>query len=114
MSGERLEHARGLPDLVLHPLGRIERKQDATREPRHRRLERGVVRDLDVAGAVAHVLRHVAKALEQDRLPDAAQPGDEHALHGAPRGQPLEEDVEGRDLGVAARQAGGRDPAPGA
>ena len=61
---------------------------------------------LDLAGAPAAGDRRGAELVEQHRLADAAQAGEhERALRPAVR-DPLQDDVEGRQLGVAAGQLG--------
>ena len=69
---------------------------------------------LDLAGAPAAGDRGRAQLVEQHGLADAAQPGEHEGAFGPAVRDPLEDDVEGRELGVAAGQLGRALPAPGA
>ena len=61
---------------------------------------------LDLAGAPAARDRRRAQLVEQHRLADAAQPGEHQRPLGPAVRDPLQDDVEGRQLGVAAGQLG--------
>ena len=71
-----------------------------------RPAQRLVGAGLDLAGAPAPGDRRGAQLVEQHGLADAAQPGEhQRALRPAAR-DPLEDDVEGRQLGVPAGELG--------
>ena len=69
---------------------------------------------LELAGPPLTSHRGRAQGVEQDRLADPPQPGEDQAALRTAVGDPLQDDVEGTQLLVATGELGGRWPAPGA
>ena len=104
--GEGLEDAEDLLDRLLVAVPGAELAQRHVQRRGDRPAQRLVGAGLDLAGAPAARDRRRAELVEQHRLADAAQAGEhERALRTAVR-DPLEDDVEGRQLGVAAGELG--------
>ena len=61
---------------------------------------------LDLPGTPACANGHRAQLAQQHRLAHAAQPGEDEAAFRAAPGDPFEDDLEGVELPVAARQFG--------
>ena len=99
---ERLEDGRG-SERPLRParLGR-ELQQGAAHLGRHLGGEGGVLFDFPLDRRPVARLGLVAEHVEQHRLTDAAQPGDDLRLCRVAALESLEQDVEGLDLLVAA------------
>ena len=102
--GEGLDHAEHVVDRVLV----------AVPELAHRLVQRAAQRTaqalagpgLELAGAPALAHGRAAQRVEQHGLADAAQPGEDEAALGTALGDPLEDDVEGGELLVAAGELG--------
>ena len=102
--GERLDDAEDLVDRFLVAVAGPEFTQRHVQRRGDRPAQRLLGAGLDLPGAPAAGDRGRAELVEQHRLADAAQAGEhERALRPAVR-DPLEDDVEGRQLGVAAGQ----------
>lgn len=103
---ERLEHPQHLVDALggTVPDGQVADR--AVQRRGQRTAQVGVRPGLDLPGAPAGVHRHRAQLAEQDRLADAAQPGEHQAPLGATTGDPFQDDLEGVHLAVPAGQLG--------
>ena len=101
--GERLDHAER---VVAGAAGRPELAHRLVHGRRERAAQRLVGPGLELAGAPAGAHRRRAQRVEQHGLADAAQPGEHDRALGAPAGHPLEHDVEGVELLVAAGELG--------
>ena len=103
---ERLEHAEHLVDPVLVAVPRASsRSAMCSAEETGRRSDwSGRASILPVPQPRQIAAR--AQRVEQHRLADAAQAGEHQRALGPAAGDPLQDDVEGRQLGVAAGQLG--------
>ena len=103
---ERLQHTGGAPDLLGPRRLRCDLEERAADHAPHPRAEDLVLRDLGRDSDPAHGPRTALEGAEEDRLPDAAQAGDEHRLLRIAALQALEEDLEALELGVAPDESG--------
>ena len=101
---ERLEHAGGAPGGVLPARLGSDVEQRPPRELGEMRAKVDLLGDLALDGRPALGLGLGAKLAQQNRLAHAAQPRDDHRLLGVAASQTSQQNVEGGELVVAARQ----------
>ena len=102
--GERADDAEHVVDLVRVRVAELADR--LVQRSGQRPPQRLVGARLELAGAPALADRRRAQRVEQHRLADAAQPGQHQRALRAPAGDPLEHDVERRELLVAAGELG--------
>ena len=102
--GEGADHAEDVVDLV--GLGVAELAHRLVERAAERPAQRLVGPGLELAGAPAAAYGGTAQRVEQHRLADAAQPGQDQRPLRAAAGDPLQHDVERRQLLVAAGELG--------
>ena len=102
--GEGADHAEHVVDLVGLAGGRARAPPGGAR--RERPAQRLVGAGLELAGPPAAAYGGTAQRVEQHRLADAAQPGQHQRALRAAAGDPLQHDVERRQLLVAAGELG--------
>ncbi len=95
---ERLQHAEEVLDRFGVRVGRSDLTHGHVQRRRQRPAQVLIGPGLDLAGAPAPRDRRGAKLIEQDRLADAAQPGEHDAAFGSAAGDPFEHHVEGVEL----------------
>ena len=102
--GEGLDHAEHVVDAVGVAVAELADR--LVQRAAERAAQPLVGPGLELAGAPLAAYGGAAQRVEQHRLADAAQPGQHEAALGAAAGHPLEDDVEGGELLVAAGELG--------
>ena len=93
--------------VVAGPTGGAELAHRLVQRRRQRSAQRLVGSGLELAGPPPGPDRGRAEGVEQDRLADPAQPGEDDRPLGTAAGDALENDVEAVELLVPARELGG-------